>query len=453
MPLGTCGNSNGPAKRSAAFLPAAHGQPAYRRVAMTTDVTGESDLDQPLDESQLDRLIGDGLAGLDLGGKRVLVIIPDGTRNAPMPQIYRSLYELLGESVAALDYLIALGTHPPMSEEAIASLVGMDAQERATRTSRSQVFNHEWHHPEALVHVGTIDVLTMGEITDGLVTKETPIHINGRFRDYDHLFVVGPVFPHEAAGFSGGAKYLFPGIAGPDIINSVHWMGALATSSVAMGVKDTAVRRMLHRAAEFVLAERPITLLALVMDGKETHGLYVGNLFDAWEAAADASTQLNIEFVDRPFQSVLSVPSAMYGDLWTAAKATYKTEPIVADGGEVIIYAPQLTEISSVHGELIREVGYHVRDYFVNQWDRFEHLPWAILAHSTHVKGLGEYNDGVEYPRITVSLATGIPEELCREVNLGYRDPARINPDEWRDAEGRFLVEEAGELLYRLGSG
>ena len=420
---------------------------------MTANVTGESSLDRTLDEDQLDRLIGTGLADLDLDGKRLLVIIPDGTRNAPIPQIYRSLYERVGDSVAALDYLIALGTHPPMSAEAIAALVGMDADERATRTPRSQVFNHEWHHPEALVHVGTIEASTMGDITDGLVTKETPVRINGRFRDYDHLFIVGPVFPHEAAGFSGGAKYLFPGIAGPDIINSIHWMGALATSSVAMGIKDTAVRRMLNRAAQFVLAERPITLLALVMKGKEVHGLYMGDLLAAWEAAADASASLNIEYLDRPFESVLSVPSAMYGELWTAAKATYKTEPIVADGGEVIIYAPQLTEVSSVHGELIRQVGYHVRDYFVKQWDRFEHLPWAILAHSTHVKGLGEYRDGVEHPRITVTLATGIPEELCREVNLGYRNPATIDPAEWRDAEGRFLVEEAGELLYRLASG
>src|SRR5680860_807931 len=204
---------------------------------MTSDVTGYSDLDHPLEVNQLDRLIADALAGLDLDGKRVLVIIPDGTRNAPIPHIYRSLYALLGESVASLDYLIALGTHPPMTEEGIAKLVGMNAEQRAASTPRSQVFNHEWHRPEALVHVGTIDAATMGEITDGLVTKETPVRINGRFRDYDHLLIVGPVFPHEAAGFSGGAKYLFPGIAGADIINSVHWMGALATSSVAMGVK------------------------------------------------------------------------------------------------------------------------------------------------------------------------------------------------------------------------
>jgi nickel-dependent lactate racemase len=413
---------------------------------------GEGDVQHALDASAVARVLQAGLESLDLDGKRVLVIIPDGTRNAPIPLIYRLLHELIGARVRALDYLIALGTHPPMSEEAIAALLGITAGERAVWTPRSKVFNHEWHLDDALIEIGTLDEPTMAAITDGLVTRSTPIRINRMVDDYDHLMIVGPVFPHEAAGFSGGAKYLFPGIAGPDIIDSIHWMGALATSSVAMGVKDTAVRRMVHRAADFVTAARPVTLVALVMDGKILHGVYVGDHVSAWEAAADLSSELNIVFTGRRFHSVLSMASPMYGDMWTAAKATYKTEPVVEDGGEVIVYAPHVTDISVVHGDLIREVGYHVADYFVKQWDRFSHLPLVILAHSTHVKGLGEFVDGVESPRITVTLATGIPEAECRAVNLGYRDPAGIDPEAWRGGEddGRLLVEDAGELLYRV---
>ena len=413
---------------------------------------GEGDVQHALDASAVARVLQAGLESLDLDGKRVLVIIPDGTRNAPIPLIYRLLHELIGARVRALDYLIALGTHPPMSEEAIAALLGMTAGERAVRTPRSKVSNHEWHLDDALIEIGTLDEPTMAAITDGLVTRSTPIRINRMVDDYDHLMIVGPVFPHEAAGFSGGAKYLFPGIAGPDIIDSIHWMGALATSSVAMGVKDTAVRRMVHRAADFVTAARPVTLVALVMDAKILHGVYVGDHVSAWEAAADLSSELNIVFTGRRFHSVLSMASPMYGDMWTAAKATYKTEPVVEDGGEVIVYAPHVTDISVVHGDLIREIGYHVADYFVKQWDRFSHLPLVILAHSTHVKGLGEFVDGVESPRITVTLATGIPEAECRAVNLGYRDPAGIDPEAWRGGEddGRLLVEDAGELLYRV---
>lgn len=413
---------------------------------------GEGDVQHALDAAAVARVLQAGLDGLDLDGKRVLVIIPDGTRNAPIPLIYRLLHELIGARVTALDYLIALGTHPPMSEEAIAALLGMTAGERAVRTPKSQVFNHEWHFDGALIEIGTLDEGTMATITNGLVTRSTPVRINRMVDDYDHLMIVGPVFPHEAAGFSGGAKYLFPGIAGPDIIDSIHWMGALATSSVAMGVKDTAVRRMVHRAAQFVTAARPVTLVALVMDAKILHGVYVGDHVSAWEAAADLSSELNIRFTGRRFLSVLSMAPPMYSDMWTAAKATYKTEPVVEDGGEVIVYAPHVTDISVVHGDLIREVGYHIRDYFVKQWDRFSHFPLVILAHSTHVKGLGEFVDGIESPRITVTLATGIPEAECRAVNLGYRDPAGIDPEAWRDGEddGRLLVEDAGELLYRV---
>ncbi len=418
-------------------------------------VVGQGHVDRALDETAAVDVLGRGLADVPLDGQRVLVIIPDGTRSAPLPMLYRRLYEALGDRVARLDYLIALGTHPPMSEDAIARLVGMDEAERARRTPRSRVFNHAWQDASALTELGTISESTMTELTGGLVTRPTPVRLNRMILDYDHLLIVGPVFPHEVAGFSGGAKYLFPGIAGPDIIDNTHWLGALATSHATIGVKDTAVRRVLHRAAAFVTDARPVTLAALVMEGKTLHGLYLGDLERAWEAAADLSAELNIVWKPRPYRSVLSMPSPMYDELWTAAKAMYKTEPVIADGGEVIIYAPALKEISTVHGHLIRQVGYHVRDYFTRQWDRFADVPWAILAHSTHVKGGGSFEGGVERPRIRVTLATGIPEQTCRAVDLGYRDPATVDPEAWRDREdeGLLLVENAGEHLFRLREG
>jgi lactate racemase len=414
--------------------------------------SGEGAVGTTLPERGVRAILEAGLGPLALDGRRLLVIVPDATRSAPIPLVYRLLHELLGGRVSAMDYLIALGTHPPMSAAAIDRLVGMDAAARAERTPGCRVFNHAWQDEAALTEVGTIGEREMDTLTGGLVRRATPVRLNRMIRDYDHLLIVGPVFPHEVAGFSGGAKYLFPGIAGPAIIDSTHWLGALATSLATIGVKDTAARRVLHRAAELVTAERPVTLAALVMHGEALHGLYVGDLVRAWEAAADLSAQLNIVWKPAPYRSVLAMPSARYDELWTAAKAMYKTEPVVADGGEVVIYAPELKEISTVHGHLIRHIGYHVRDYFVGQWQRFEHLPWAILAHSTHVKGAGSYAAGVERARIRVTLATGISEADCRQVGLGYRDPASVDPGAWRNREdeGLLLVENAGEQLFRL---
>jgi nickel-dependent lactate racemase len=382
------------------------------------------------------------------------VIIPDATRTAPIPLIFRLLYAQLGRRAARLDYLIALGTHPPMSSEAINQLVGVTPAEREQRYPNVHIFNHTWDHPESLQTIGVISPAEASDLTGGLLAAEVPVTLNRLIVDYDLLLVCGPVFPHEVAGFSGGAKYLFPGIAGPDIINFTHWLGALVTSMHTIGVKDTPVRRIIDRAAAFV--RKPVLCLALVMRGRELHGLYAGSLSEAWSEAADLSAELNIILVDRPYHRVLSAPAEMYHDLWTAAKATYKTEPVIADGGEVIIYAPHITEVSYTHGKLIDEVGYHVKEYFLKQWDRFQGVPGSILAHSTHVKGMGTYDaaTGIETPRISVTLATGIPEEHCNRINLGYVNYREIDPDAWkgREEEGILYVPHAGEMLYRARS-
>ena len=163
--------------------------------------------------------------------------------------------------------------------------------------------------------------------------------------------------------------------------------------------------------------------------------------------------ELDIVWVDRPYRRVLSMVPEMYDDLWTGAKGMYKLEPAIADGGEVVIYAPHITEVSYVHGRIIDEIGYHVRDYFTAQWDRFSRFPWGIVAHSTHVRGAGTFVDGVERARIDVTLATGIPKERCERIGLGYLDPASIDPEEWadREDEGILFVRRAGNSC--IGSG
>lgn len=414
-------------------------------------ILGQGSTTTILTDEDVRALLAQACEALPVDGKRVLVLIPDGTRSAPIPLFFRLLYEQLGKRAARLDYVIALGTHPPMTGEAIDRLVGVAAQERAERYPNVQIFNHDWSRPEMLHTIGVIARSEAEQLTGGLLVDDVPVTLNRMIFEYDQLIICGPVFPHEVAGFSGGAKYLFPGIAGPEIINFTHWLGALVTSMQTIGVKDTPVRRVIHRAAQFV--PRPILCLALVVRGQKLYGLYAGAHEEAWGSAADLSAQLDIITVEQPYRRVLSMAAPLYDDLWTAAKAMYKTEPAIADGGEVIIYAPHITEISYSHGTQIDGVGYHVRDYFLKQWERFKGVPGSILAHSTHVKGTGTYDaaTGIETPRIQVTLATGIPEERCQRVNLGYLDYHHIDSDAWegREDEGILLVRNAGEVLYR----
>jgi nickel-dependent lactate racemase len=396
--------------------------------------------------------VGQALAELDLNGKRVLIIIPDGTRTAPIPLFFPLFHGFLWGRVAALDYLVALGTHRPMTDEGLDRLVGVSAEERRTAYAGVGIHNHLWESPETLATLGTIPAADIQEITGGLFCQEIPVTLNRLVLAYDQVMICGPVFPHEVVGFSGGNKYFFPGVAGPEVINFTHWLGALLTSHQVIGRAHTPVRAVIDRAAGLI--EVPKLCFSLVVTHEGLAGLYVGSPEEAWAAAADLSAKLHITYVERPFERVLSIMPLMYDDLWTAAKGMYKLEPAVADGGEVVIYAPHISEISYTHGRVIDQVGYHVRDYFVKQWHRFKEVPWGVLAHSTHLRGIGSYDadTGVEQPRIQVTLATGIPQDRCERVNLGYLDPASIDVSEWegREEERILVVPKAGEMLYRL---
>ncbi len=407
-----------------------------------------------LSESEVRELLTAALGQVDLTGKRVLIIIPDSTRTAPIPHMFRLFFEYLGDSVAALDYLIALGTHQAMSEAAINKLVGVTPEERAGKYAKVNIFNHRWDLPETFVTLGQITPAEIEEITRGLMSQPVDVRLNKMVFDYDQLIICGPTFPHEVVGFSGGNKYFFPGIGGPEVINFSHWLGAVITSYEVIGTKHTPVRQVIDKAAAFI--DKPKLCFSMVVKGEDLAGLYIGPPEEAYEAAADLSARLHVTFIERPYRRVLSVMPTMYDDIWTAAKGMYKMEPAIADGGEVVIYAPHIDEISYTHGKLLDEIGYHVRDYFLKQWDKFKRYPGGVLAHSTHLRGIGEYDaaSGVESPRINVTLATRIPEARCRKLCLGYLDPDTINLDEWggREEEGILLVPKAGELLYRLKS-
>lgn len=386
----------------------------------------------------------------DVTERRILLIIPDGTRTAPVGQLFRLLYEHIGTRAARFDVMVALGTHPPMSEKAILQRLAITEAERRSRYPTVKLMNHAWDDPAALMVLGTLEAQKIAELTCGRFTQPVDVQINRIIEDYDELMVLGPVFPHEVVGFSGGNKYFFPGISGPDVLNFFHWLGALVTNPEIIGHAKTPVRRVIDEAATLIPNAK--SCVSVVTRGEGLAGIFAGTPEAAWAEAAELSLEEHVVHRDTSFHTILSCAPPMYDELWVAGKCMYKLEPVLADGGELIIYAPHLSEVSLVHGRLIREIGYHCRDYFLGQWPDFEHYPWGVLAHSTHVYGAGTYEDGVETPRARVTLATGIDEETCRAIHLGYRDPASIEPRSFADREGEgiLLVPKAGEDLFRL---
>lgn len=407
---------------------------------------------QLLDADTIQQTLASALEGQHTGQK-VLILIPDHTRTIPLPQLFRFLVQILHDS-KQLDFMVALGTHPPLTEAQLCQLVGITAEERSTTYQHIGILNHAWDSPDALTQIGTLPQAQIQQIAGDrwhpTLGGDVAVNINRAVLEYDHVIILGPTFPHEVVGFSGGAKYFFPGISGPDMINVTHWLGALAGVRGTIGIKETPVRDMIHAAAEYI--KTPNTLIALVVMGKGLAGMFIGDYQSAWRAATDLSSERHIIWVDKPFQRVLSCAPPMYDELWTGGKAMYKLEPALAEGGELIIYAPHLDVVSHVHGQYICEIGYHVLPYFLKQWDKFKHIPLGILAHSTHVRGDGRFEDGIEYPRAKVTLATQLSPEDCQQLALGYQDPNDIDVTEWknREDEGILYVPKAGEMLYRV---
>jgi lactate racemase len=384
-------------------------------------------------------------------GRRVVLIIPDATRTAPIGPVFKAIHRRIGPVAAKLDVLVALGTHAPMPEDAICKRLEITEDERRTRYANVGFINHEWDNPAALRAVGVIPAAEVRALSEGRFTMDVPVTVNRRLFDYDDVVIIGPVFPHEVAGFSGGNKYLFPGVSGPEVLNFFHWLAAVVTNVDIIGHKHTPVRAVIDRAASMVSVRK--SCFALVAAGDGAAGAFFGAPEAAWDAASNVSARTHIVWKDRAYKLIVSCAAPLYDELWTGAKAMYKLEPVLAEGGELIIYAPHIREVSVTHGRHIREVGYHCRDYFLSNWERLKDRPWGVLAHCTHVFGGGRFENGVETPRARVTLATGISEEECRQINLGYRrwQDIDLNAFANREGEGILLAPKAGETLYRTG--
>jgi nickel-dependent lactate racemase len=400
--------------------------------------------------AQVSELVAQAFPAKDYRGKKVLLIVPDATRTAPIGLVFKTLFSQIGGATSAFDILVALGTHQPMPEPAICERLEISAEERSSAYRGVKFFNHEWDNPAALKSIGVIPAAEISELSGGLFSMDVEVNINRLLFEYDQVIIVGPVFPHEVVGFSGGNKYLFPGVAGPEILNFFHWLGAVITNPLIIGNKWTPVRKVVDRAGAMLSISK--LCCALVVDGKKFAGIFIGSPEAAWDEASELSRSLHITRKPKPFHTILSCAPLMYDDVWTGGKCMYKLEPVLADGGELIIYAPHITEVSVTHGRIIEEIGYHCRDYFLKQWDKFKDYPWGVIAHSTHVRGIGTYENGVEKCRAKVTLATRIPREICERINMGYRDPDSIRKEDYmdREEEGILYVPKAGEMLYQL---
>ncbi|UEJ81335.1 lactate racemase domain-containing protein [Brachybacterium halotolerans subsp. kimchii] len=408
-----------------------------------------------LTQEQIDAFVADQLAASDLDGRSVCLIIPDGTRSVPLPRVLPAIHRALAGRARSVTVLIALGTHAAMSDEAIGRLLGSEPGHPERTYPGWEVVNHAWHDESQIADLGEIPAERISELTGGLL-EDTPmrVQINRLVVESDVDLIVGPVFPHEVVGFSGGNKYFFPGCSVHDVIDISHWVGALITASRIIGTLGiTPVRQLVDAASDLIETEKLCFAMDVAEGGADLGAMSFGDPQAAWAAMAKISARTHITYVEKPYRRIVAIVPEMYEDIWTGAKGFYKSEPVCADGGEVIIYAPHITEVAGMHPGL-RDIGYHNIEYFTKQWDRFKDHPWGELAHSTHVTGLGTYDPetGEERNRVRRAFATSIPPEVCAEYAVEYVDPESLDFEALRADPDTLVIDHAGEVLFRLAS-
>jgi nickel-dependent lactate racemase len=405
-----------------------------------------------LSEADLRQIARDALRPIPAGA-RVLAVIPDKTRDDNTDLLFPMVsQELAGRRVARLDALVAQGTHPPMTAAEKRAKIGAGAAELPVP---GEIFDHHWDRASELTTVGRLTAAEVSTLTGGLMSADVPVQLNRRLAPgtYDYILVLGAVVPHEVAGFAGGAKYFFPGVAGPELTHLTHWLGALASIENVIGRIETPTRHVIEAAADRVTT--PVIGFTSVStrdaSGLHTHALFTGGLRETVRQAAAVSAQVHIRYTGRRYRRVVALLDEHYDELWVGGKASYKLGGIIDNGGELVIYAPHLTGISTTHGALIEKYGYapleQVREMVEGSDELRANL--CVAAHLAHVSYAGRTGpDGRIEPRYRITLASAIPEEVCRRVKLGFADCGSIDIGAARRDPDTLVVENAGRDLY-----
>lgn len=420
------------------------------------------DLKGKLTNVQLEDLVRDTFKDFN-NVKKVLLIHPDYSRvdftDRLVPIIYR---ELKKKKMVQIDSLNAGGTHRNMTEQEIKIKLGLDDD-----IIFNHNYNHHFYNPEELVKVGEISASFVSEQTNGQLKQSIPVIVNKLIiEDYDLIVTISGTSPHEAAGYAGGLKIFFPGISGPEVIDLLHWAAILVGVPNIIGLADNPARRVINKGSSYIFEAIKVPVISFNMLFEEVEqsniipkGLYTGlnynGFVEAYQAAAKSSSKIHIIYIDEPLDQAVQVMDYCYDEVWTAGKGSYKLQypGVMTKGGEIIIYAPHIQYFHSQDkmNQDMKTIGYHGLNYVIKYMEENPEISRSVAAHVINVRGHGSYNQetGVEDFDFQVTLATGIPEKVCKKVNLGYRDPASIKKDDFMGSK-KLWIEQGGKYLYKL---
>jgi nickel-dependent lactate racemase len=360
------------------------------------------------------------------GVRDVLVVTDDHTRNTPvqkiLPRLIREL-ERGGIKPEGLRFLIASGTHRPMTEEEVSRKFGKEIPKRFN------FLTHRWWDPSQLIHLGETE-------------RGTPIFVNRLVKEVDLILGVGQIVPHRVTGFSGGGNIIQPGICGEETTGKTHWLGAQFKGREILGKIENPVKDEIEKIARKVGLK---WIFNVIQDG-------TGRLIDAvtgdpalaYRKGAARSLQVYQAVLPQDADIVLADSDPYDADLWVASKGIYAAELAVKQGGVVILVSPCPEGVSPSHPEVL-EFGYQTFET-VDQWVRQGKIhKLTAAAHLVHVgRVIKERAKGIMVSR-------GISKEEKERLGLIHAKDPEEALDIAFSLSGRnakvAILQRGGEIL------
>jgi lactate racemase len=410
-----------------------------------------------IEDQRLSRFIRESLKDLP-PAKKILVLFPDYTRIDFSHMIAPSIAERYQDS--RIDFLNAGGTHRPMMQEEFVKKLDL------VPFRNIKFLNHSFSDPSCLATTGKIDSCLVKEKTEGMLASEIKITVNKLiFSDYDLIIALSGTVPHEAAGYSGGLKIFFPGISGPEVIDAFHWAAVLVGIPKILGTVDNNGRDIINAGARAIFSNIKCPIYSYNMVNIESRsgavptGLYIDKDYDgfisAYRKAAGASSKVHIKYLESPLSQVVQEIPSNYDEIWLAGKGSYKLQKpgVLKKGAEVIIYAPHIKcfHTNPDIEEDLFSLGYHCRDHICSLMKNAANISRNAASHLINVCGPGIFDPETRKEDLAfkVTLATSIPEDKCKKVGLGYRNPSTIIKNDF-NSPGKLWIEEGGKYLYEL---
>ena len=379
-----------------------------------------------------------------MGSKeKVLAIPPDFTRfHSFAGPITEMVWQYYAEGLS--DVLPALGTHTAMTDEQIDKMFG--------KVPRDLFRVHDWRN----------DVVTLGEVpadfvkkaSEGKVDYAWPAQVNKMLVQgkHDLILSIGQIVPHEVIGMANFNKNIFVGTGGTEGINKSHFLGAAYGMERIMGRANNPVRSVLNYASKEFTPNLPIVYILTVVAKNDlgeltVKGLFIGDDAECFELASALSLQVNFEMLDKPLQKVVVyLDPEEYKSTWLGNKSVYRTRMAIADGGELIVLAPELKEFGedAEIDRLIRKYGYLTTPEILQLTKDNEDLQNNLSAAAHLIHGSSEN-------RFKITYCPGhLTKEEIESVNFNYADIGtmmkKYNPEKLKD--GFNTMADGEEIFY-----